>query len=77
MCPRCEGRGTVSDIDLAQLYDDGKSLNEGALTIPGYTPGGWGYRLYSESGFYDPGKPIGEVHQEGAAATSCTTSRCG
>src|ERR1700751_4219797 len=60
MCPRCEGRGTVSDIDLAQLYDDSKSLNEGALTIPGYTPGGWGYRLYSESGFYDPGKPIGK-----------------
>jgi excinuclease UvrABC ATPase subunit len=58
MCPRCEGRGTVSDIDLAQLYDDGKSLNEGALTIPGYTPGGWGYRLYSESGFYDPDKPV-------------------
>ena len=58
MCPRCEGRGNVSDIDLTELYDDGKSLNEGALTIPGYTPGGWGYRLYSESGFYDPDKPI-------------------
>jgi excinuclease UvrABC ATPase subunit len=58
MCPRCEGRGAVSDIDLSELYDDSKSLNEGALTIPGYTPGGWGYRLYSESGFYDPGKPI-------------------
>jgi excinuclease UvrABC ATPase subunit len=58
MCPRCEGRGTVSDIDLTELYDDSKSLNEGALTIPGYTPGGWGYRLYSESGFYDPDKPI-------------------
>ncbi|MCI4336567.1 MAG: hypothetical protein L3K17_05150, partial [Thermoplasmata archaeon] len=50
MCTRCEGRGTVSDLDLTQLYDDSKSLNEGALTIPGYTPGGWGYRLYSESG---------------------------
>ena len=58
MCPRCEGRGAVTDIDLTQLYDDSKSLDEGALTIPGYTPGGWGYRLYSESGFYDPGKPI-------------------
>jgi excinuclease ABC A subunit len=58
MCPRCEGRGSVSDIDLAELYDDSKSLDDGALTIPGYTPGGWGYRLYSESGFYDPGKPI-------------------
>jgi excinuclease UvrABC ATPase subunit len=58
MCPRCEGRGTVSDIDLSALYDDSKSLSEGALTIPGYTPGGWGYRLYSESGFYDADKPI-------------------
>jgi len=58
MCPHCEGRGTVTDIDLAELYDDSKSLDEGAFTIPGYTPGGWGYRLYTESGFYDPGKPI-------------------
>ncbi|MEV7026077.1 excinuclease ABC subunit UvrA [Kitasatospora sp. NPDC093558] len=58
MCPRCEGRGSVSDIDLAQLFDASKSLSEGALTIPGYTPGGWNYRLYSESGFYDPDKPI-------------------
>ncbi|MCX5388901.1 excinuclease ABC subunit UvrA [Streptomyces sp. NBC_00094] len=58
MCTRCEGRGSVSDIDLTQLYDDSKSLSEGALTIPGYTPGGWNYRLYSESGFFDPEKPI-------------------
>jgi excinuclease UvrABC ATPase subunit len=58
MCPRCEGRGTVTDIDLAQLFDDSKSLSEGALTIPGYTTGGWNYRLYSASGFYDPDKPI-------------------
>src|SRR5882757_4617147 len=58
MCPRCEGRGAVTDIDLGQLYDDGKSLAEGALTIPGYTPGGWNYRLYASSGFVDPDKPI-------------------
>ena len=58
MCPRCEGRGTVTDIDLSQLYDDSKSLNEGALTVPGYTPGGWNFRLYSASGFVDPDKPI-------------------
>ncbi len=58
MCPRCEGRGSVSDIDLAQLFDDSKSLNEGALTIPGYQAGGWNSRLYRESGFYDPDKPI-------------------
>jgi len=60
MCPRCEGRGTVSDVDLAQLYDDSKSLRDGAFTIPGYTAGGWNYRLYTESGFYDPDKPIRE-----------------
>ncbi len=58
MCPRCEGRGTVTDIDLSQLYDDSKSLNDGAITVPGYTGGGWNSRLYAESGFYDPGKPI-------------------
>jgi excinuclease UvrABC ATPase subunit len=60
MCPRCEGRGSVTDIDLAQLFDDSKSLSEGALTIPGYTTGGWNYRLYSASGFVDPDKPIGK-----------------
>ncbi|WP_416519559.1 ATP-binding cassette domain-containing protein [Streptomyces achromogenes] len=58
MCPRCEGRGTVTDIDLTQLYDADKSLDEGALTIPGYKPGGWNHRLYSESGLYAPDKPI-------------------
>ena len=58
MCPRCEGRGTVSDLDLTQLFDESKSLAEGALTVPGYTGGGWNSRLYSESGFVDPDKPI-------------------
>jgi excinuclease UvrABC ATPase subunit len=58
MCPRCEGRGTVTDIDLSQLYDDSKSLNEGALMIPGYKTGGWNYRLYTESGLVDPDKSI-------------------
>jgi hypothetical protein len=58
MCPRCEGRGKVSDIDLTQLYDDTKSLNEGALTIPGYTTDGWYGRIFSGSGFFDPDKPI-------------------
>ncbi|MEU5596929.1 excinuclease ABC subunit UvrA [Streptomyces sp. NPDC020298] len=60
MCPRCEGRGSVSDLDLTQLYDDSKSVNEGAFTIPGYTGGGWNTRLYAESGFFDPDKPIRE-----------------
>jgi excinuclease UvrABC ATPase subunit len=58
MCPRCEGRGAVSDIALEQLYEDSKSLAEGALTIPGYKAGGWNYRLYAASGFFDPDKPI-------------------
>ena len=58
MCACCEGRGTVTDIDLSQLYDDSKSLNEGAITVPGYTGGGWNSRLYSASGFVDPDKPI-------------------
>src|SRR5215467_6817919 len=53
MCTRCEGRGTVSDIDLSQLFDETKSLAEGAMTIPGYGAGGWNSRLYSASGFYD------------------------
>jgi excinuclease UvrABC ATPase subunit len=58
MCPRCEGRGNVTDLDLAQLYDDSLSLNEGAITVPGYKGGGWNSRLYIESGFVDPDKPI-------------------
>ncbi|POX41280.1 daunorubicin resistance protein DrrC [Streptomyces sp. Ru73] len=58
MCPRCEGRGSVSELDLTQLYDDSKSINEGAFTVPGYTGGGWNSRLYAESGFFDPDKPI-------------------
>jgi excinuclease UvrABC ATPase subunit len=58
MCPRCEGMGTASDIDLTQLFDDSKSLAEGAITIPGYMAGGWNYRLYASSGFVDSAKPI-------------------
>jgi excinuclease UvrABC ATPase subunit len=58
MCPRCEGMGTVNDIDLSQLYDDSKSLADGAMTIPGYTADGWGVKIYSGSGFLDPDKAI-------------------
>ncbi len=58
MCPRCEGRGTVSDIDLTQLYDESKSLREGALTIPGYSMDGWYGRIFLGCGFFDPDKPI-------------------
>jgi excinuclease UvrABC ATPase subunit len=58
MCPRCEGMGSVTDFDLSQLYDDSKSLNEGALTIPGYSVDGWYGRIFSGCGFFDPDKPI-------------------
>src|SRR5918992_2536678 len=58
MCPRCEGMGSVTDIDLSALYDDSKSLNEGALTIPGYSMDGWYGRIFSGCGFFDPDKPI-------------------
>ncbi|MGC1853672.1 MAG: excinuclease ABC subunit UvrA [Solirubrobacterales bacterium] len=58
MCTRCEGRGSVTDFDLSVLYDDGKSLNEGALTIPGYSMDGWYGRIFKGCGFFDPDKPI-------------------
>jgi excinuclease UvrABC ATPase subunit len=58
MCPRCEGRGSVTDFDLTQLYDDSKSLNEGALTIPGYSMDGWYGRIFGGCGFFDPDKPL-------------------
>lgn len=61
MCTRCEGRGTVSDIDLTQLYDDSKSLAEGAFTIPGWkSDSQWTVQVYAQSGFVDPDKPIRE-----------------
>lgn len=58
MCPRCEGRGSVTDFDLTALYDDTKSLREGALTIPGYSMDGWYGRIFLGCGFFDPDKPI-------------------
>lgn len=60
MCPRCEGMGKVSDFDLTALYDDSKSLEEGALTIPGYSMDGWYGRIFRGCGFFDPDKPIAE-----------------
>ncbi|MGZ4633108.1 MAG: ATP-binding cassette domain-containing protein, partial [Actinomycetes bacterium] len=65
MCPRCEGRGAVNDIDLSALYDDSLSLNEGALTIPGYSMDGWYGRIFNGCGFFDPDKPIAKyTHNE-------------
>jgi excinuclease UvrABC ATPase subunit len=58
MCPRCEGRGSVNDFDLSALYDDSKSLNDGALTIPGYSMDGWYGRIFRGCGYFDPDKPI-------------------
>jgi len=60
MCPRCEGIGSVTDFDLSALYDETKSINEGGLTIPGYTMDGWFGRIFRGCGFFDPDKPIGK-----------------
>ncbi|MFL9659590.1 ATP-binding cassette domain-containing protein [Streptomyces sp. PB17] len=65
MCTNCEGRGTVSDIDLTQLYDDSKSLAEGAFTIPGWkSDSQWTVQVYAQSGFVDPDKPIREYTEK-------------
>jgi excinuclease UvrABC ATPase subunit len=58
MCPRCEGRGSVTDFDVSELYDDALSLNDGALKVPGYSMDGWYGRIYGGCGFFDPDKPI-------------------
>ena len=58
MCPRCEGMGSVSDLDLTELYDDSKSLNDNPFKIPGYSMDGWYGRIFKGSGYFDPDKPI-------------------
>ena len=63
MCPRCEGRGRVEDIDLTQIIDDSLTLAEGAITVPGYTPEGWYVRGYLGSGFFDAEKKIKDYSQ--------------
>ena len=69
MCPRCEGMGSISDIDPAQLYDESMSLAEGAITIPGYKADGWAVRIFTESGFLDPTSRSGSTRRR-----NCTTS---
>jgi excinuclease UvrABC ATPase subunit len=64
MCTRCEGRGSVTDFDLLEMYDDSKSLNEGALTIPGYSMDGWYGRIFTGCGFFDPDKPIRKFNKK-------------
>ncbi|WP_024796175.1 ATP-binding cassette domain-containing protein [Tomitella biformata] len=68
MCPRCEGRGAVTDFDLTALYDSSKSLSEGALTIPGYSMDGWYGRIYRGCGYFDPDKPIAKFTKKELAA---------
>src|SRR5262245_21557963 len=63
MCPRCEGMGKVTDFDLTALYDETRSLAEGALTIPGYSMDGWYGRIFSGSGYFDMDKPIGKYNK--------------
>ncbi|WP_309103059.1 excinuclease ABC subunit UvrA [Microbacterium sp.] len=64
MCPRCEGRGVVSDLDLTQIVDESKSLDEGAIMVPGYTPDGWMVKGFSASGFYPADKPISQFTEK-------------
>jgi excinuclease UvrABC ATPase subunit len=64
MCPRCEGMGSISDFDLTQLYDSSRSLNEGAITIPGYSMEGWYGRIFRGCGFFDPDKPIAKFNKK-------------
>ncbi|MGC4817396.1 ATP-binding cassette domain-containing protein [Micromonospora sp. DT63] len=64
MCPRCEGMGAVTDFDLSALYDDSKSLNEGAITIPGYSMEGWYGRIFRGCGYFDPDKPIAKFNKK-------------
>ena len=64
MCPRCEGLGEVSDVDLDELYDKSKSLQDGAIAVPGYNPDGWMVKGFTESGFVDPAKPIRDYSEQ-------------
>jgi excinuclease ABC A subunit len=64
MCPRCEGRGSVTDFDLTALYDDDKSINEGAITIPGYSMDGWHGRIFRGCGYFNPDKPIRKFNRK-------------
>jgi excinuclease UvrABC ATPase subunit len=64
MCPRCEGMGSVTDVDVAQLVDESKSLAQGAITVPGYNADGWSVRLFTESGLLDPDKPIRDYSEQ-------------
>ena len=70
MCAECEGRGTVSDLDLAVIVDESKSLAEGAILVPGYTADGWMVATFIESGFFDPGSRSGTTPRRSATTSS-------
>jgi excinuclease UvrABC ATPase subunit len=71
MCPRCEGMGSVTDIDVSQLVNENKSLAEGAITVPGYTADGWSVRIFTQSGFLDPLKPIRKYSKKERQSRLC------
>jgi excinuclease UvrABC ATPase subunit len=73
MCPRCEGRGSVNDIDLTALFDASRTINEGALTIPGWSMDGWQGRILRGCGFFDCDTPIGQLPRR-SSTRSCTRS---
>ncbi|WP_262775519.1 excinuclease ABC subunit UvrA [Brevibacterium permense] len=64
MCSHCEGMGTATEISIAEVVDESKSLNDGAITVPGYKPGGWSVRMFSESGYFDPDKPVADFDEK-------------
>src|SRR4051794_40548423 len=64
MCPRCEGRGAVTDFDLSALYDETLSINQGAITVPGYSVDGWYGRIFRGCGFFDPDKPVAKFSKK-------------
>ena len=74
MCARCEGMGSVSDIDVSQLYDEGKSLSEGALTVPGYTATGWHAKIFAAAGL-DLDKPIAKYTKQERRRSPVTRKR--
>lgn len=64
MCPTCEGLGRVNDVDTNEVYDPSLSLNDGAITVPGYKPGGWSVKFFIATGFFDPDKPLGDYSEQ-------------
>ncbi|WP_291314828.1 excinuclease ABC subunit UvrA [Corynebacterium sp. UBA2622] len=64
MCPTCEGTGRASTFDVAEVVDKQLSLDDGAVRVPGYKPGSWLLRHYTESGYFPTDVPVGEFTDE-------------